>query len=203
MPLHREPPLPAERILRFFAFRTEGVGNVTKHVAVAVIPEILIDLFGDKARTFVLSGGAERHYIKAIEVQTLAPRAEKILPIGAFLHADQSALIDILAGIPIENGARSGTIRREKRTTDNPPKAGIGIGTKVRTQSRTIYVIGNCAAHSLFAAKQRDAGVQSGLDLAASQQTRTEQRDHTVARPDLVMADPTAGGFHARVGGAQ
>src|SRR5438876_349375 len=95
MPLHRLPSFAAQRVQVPDIIRAERVGDVPQHVAVALIPEKMIDLLRDQCGEFVLSGSAQREYVQTIHIQALASGTEQILPVGAFLHADKSDWQDL------------------------------------------------------------------------------------------------------------
>src|ERR1700743_920863 len=98
--------------------------DMAKHVAVANIPEELVDPAGDGLRSLKIRlsvdgrgmpcGGAKGKNVEAVQVQPLAASAEQVLPVGAFLHAKHTALVEILAGVPREDRARRVHVRRKK-----------------------------------------------------------------------------------------
>ena len=153
LPFYREPALPAERVPRFLALGAEGVGNVRQHVSVAAVPEVAIDVFRDLPGALLFAGGAQGQYVKAIEVQAFAAGTEEILPVGAFLHAEETALVDILAVVPGKDSGDCGSVGRKHGATDDPPESGVGVGTEVRPEGGAIHVIGDGSAGRLMLAE--------------------------------------------------
>jgi hypothetical protein len=93
------------------------------------------------------------------------------LPIRAFLHLDEAAVVDVLAFIPFENDPNRLRIGRKQAAANDPPESRIGIGAEVRPARFPIDIVRDFTGRGLMALQYRNTGAQRGLNPIVWNQT--------------------------------